>query len=1134
MTARRLIALLSVLFLVPLIAVTTQSPSASAAGGGLFQPLPAFSPSAVNDASVRPSQFKAYRADLAGLRAQLASGRTTLTIPDPAGTATEFSVAEDSVMEPKLQAAHPDIRTYAGAAANGTTIRLDVTPFGFHAMVRRPDGVSWYVEPATANVGEDRVLSFAGAAAGTERETFVEKQVQGAAQEVAPDVDESFSTPGGVVTQRTFRLAFITDPTYAAFVAPGAATHAASDPLVLAAKVSLINRVNEAYNDDVAYKFLLVTGTDTKLNLLNAAEATGTNGPCGASACFTASQVSGCGSSTLTRNNFVLGMLIGADNFDIGHIGFGLNGGGVAGLGVVGGSSKASGCTGLPQPIGDVYAIDYVAHEMGHQMGGNHTFNGTQVNCSGGNRNGATSVEPGSGSSIQAYAGICGSDDLQPHSDPYFSFRSIDEFEATTATVRTNLSEQQVVSFTGLDAGEQMTITCATGCTPANATFTGVGAADAAAIAAAINTATGSAATVTGYDANALPVAAGFTATWAALADQQRLIVTPATGSFTASTGVRRNGGPQTNGGTTAVTTNHSPVVVAPVDKTIPTRTPFTLTGSATDADADTLTYLWEQTDAGGASGTGLVSNTKTNGPLFRVFGVSAQVSASDTLLYHSPGENLAGTDPSRTFPDLTQILAGNTNAASGTCPAPAAGGTVPVTDPALNCFSEFLPTSAWLGTGDRVLHFRLTARDEFTPDGPADDPGGVSWDNLALTVDPAAGPFLVTSRATAGSPASGPETVTWNVAGTAGAALAPNVKISLSTDGGLTYPTVLAATTPNDGSEVVTLPNINTTTARIKVEAVDNYFFDINDANFTIQPAGPNTPPTVDAGPDGAATTGSPFTSSGSFDDDHPESVTATVDYGDGGGAQPLTLDPVAKTFALNHTYATPGTKTVTVVVTDASAETDTDTATVTVTTPANTPPTVNAGPDGTATTGSPFTSSGSYNDDVPATVTATVDYGDGGGPQPLTLNTVAKTFSLSHTYATAGSKTVTVVVTDAGALTATDTATVTVSAGPSTAPSAIVASAKPKKITQGHGFKVKATVTTASGVPAGVVKVYLGTKLLGTGTLKSDGKVTIKISAKKAKKLKIGKNTLTAKYLGSATVAASQDDFVIKVKKP
>ena len=136
-----------------------------------------------------------------------AVGTTTLTIPDPAGTPTEFNVVEDSVMEPELQAAHPDIRTYAGAAANGTSIRLDVTPFGFHAMVRRPDGVAWYVEPATRNVGESRVLSFPGGAVGAPAEPFVEQQVREAAQAVAPAADESFSTPGGVVTRAPTDLA---------------------------------------------------------------------------------------------------------------------------------------------------------------------------------------------------------------------------------------------------------------------------------------------------------------------------------------------------------------------------------------------------------------------------------------------------------------------------------------------------------------------------------------------------------------------------------------------------------------------------------------------------------------------------------------------------------------------------------------------------------------------------------------------------------------------------------------------------------------------------------------------------------------------------------------------------------------
>jgi hypothetical protein len=406
-----------------------------------------------------------------------------------------------------------------------------------------------------------------------------------------------------------------------------------------------------------------------------------------------------------------------------------------------------------------------------------------------------------------------------------------------------------------------------------------------------------------------------------------------------------------------------------------------------------------------------------------------------------------------------------------------------------------------------------------------------VAWDNLALTVDPTAGPLLVTSRPTASTAFAGAaELVTWNVAGTSAASMAPNVKISLSVDGGLTYPTVLVASTPNDGSQDVILPNVTTSTARVKVEAVDNYFFDVNDANFSVAPSGGNVTPVVNAGPDGAATVGTPFTSSGTFDDDVPATVTATVDYGDGAGPQPLALDTVNKTFALSHTYATVGTKTITVKVTDASAATATDTATVTVSA-ANVAPTVNAGPDVAAVVGTPFASSGSFTDESPGTATATVDYGDGAGPQPLALT--GTTFALSHTYAAAGARTVTVKVTDGGGLSATDTATVTVSpAGTSVAPSVTKAVAQPKKIVRGKGFKAVVTVTTAAGVPAGTVQVYKGRKLLGTGTL-ANGKVTVKVSKKLAKKLKVGKNTLTAKYLGSATVAASQADFVIKVVK-
>ena len=179
--------------------------------------------------------------------------------------------------------------------------------------------------------------------------------------------------------------------------------------------------------------------------------------------------------------------------------------------------------------------------------------------------------------------------------------------------------------------------------------------------------------------------------------DQAFIAVAPAAGDVTGDTRERDQGGPAENQGfQTSTPGNHAPVAVAPAAKTIPLRTPFALTGSGADADQDSLVYLWEQNDAGTGTGTSLVSQTKTNGPLFRVFSKYANVTPAGTLVINSPGENHADGNPTRVFPDMDQILANNTNATTGTCPDAPATGSVPV--PVRECFAEWLPTADYVG----------------------------------------------------------------------------------------------------------------------------------------------------------------------------------------------------------------------------------------------------------------------------------------------------------------------------------------------------------------------------------------------------------------------------------------------------
>src|SRR3954471_10462890 len=413
-------------------------------------------------ADVQPDNYRAFTLDQSalgdkldnapavGLRARaLAKNAITLSLPAPGGGFQRFEVQESPIMEPELAARHPEIKTYSGRGVDDptATIRADNSPAGFHASVRSPHG-SWYIDPYYHLDDSVYVSYYTKDVPPDEAGTFVERD--GDAEAVAADAAALDVPTGPDVSLRTYRLALVTDPSYSNFFG-GPAN-------VTAAKVTLINRVDQIYEDETAIRLVLIADTE-KTNLNTAADATGANGPCGAAPCFTAATLASCGSGQgLGRNRILLGRLVGASNYDIGHLGLGVNGGGVANLGVVGGNAKAQGCTGLPTPVGDFYAVDYVAHEMGHQFAGNHTFNGTQLNCSGGNRNAAASVEPGSGTSVMAYAGICLTDDLQAHSDPYFSERSQQEISTYTSSNQAAINENQEVALRHFGGGNEVQV----------------------------------------------------------------------------------------------------------------------------------------------------------------------------------------------------------------------------------------------------------------------------------------------------------------------------------------------------------------------------------------------------------------------------------------------------------------------------------------------------------------------------------------------------------------------------------------------------------------------------------------------------------------------------------------------------
>ncbi|WP_294819924.1 reprolysin-like metallopeptidase [uncultured Flavobacterium sp.] len=357
--------------------------------------------------SATPIAFHTFTLNLHELQARLQdapsrnSGQVSNAIipfPTSNGKLENFRVYEASVLHPDLAVQHPGIKSYIGSGVEnpGTSVRFSITMFGVHAMILSDEGTT-YTDPYTTDLQNYIVYSKKDVKAAR---TFRCGVTDDPATHNAPP---STMADDGVF--RTYRLALACTIEYAAYHvnAAGLANASLEDKkdAVLAAMNVTMTRVNGVYERDMSLTMQIVPNNEniifiTSDNLQNNNEG-----------------------ALINQIQAVIDNGIGWSNYDIGHV-FSTGGGGVASLGSVCSQFKAEGVTGRPAPINDPFDIDYVAHEMGHQFGATHTFNNSFQRSAG------TAVEPGSGSTIMAYAGIS-APNVQNNSDDYFHAVSLNQ-----------------------------------------------------------------------------------------------------------------------------------------------------------------------------------------------------------------------------------------------------------------------------------------------------------------------------------------------------------------------------------------------------------------------------------------------------------------------------------------------------------------------------------------------------------------------------------------------------------------------------------------------------------------------------------------------------------------------------------
>lgn len=365
---------------------------------------------------VRASQYRIATVP-ADYFAGLQGGDPRLTLPLPDGKEVTFNLQAYDLLPSDLAARYPGILAFKGYDESNLveTGRFDLGPQGFHAMFSH-QGRMVFVDPLRN--GEGYAIYYqqdAHSRLEEEADKVIGSQAKALARQVLVDGNE----------RKRYVIAISAAGEYTQY-------HGGTVEAGLGAIATLLNRVNEVYQRDVAAEFQLASGNDTIIFTDTATDP------------FNNDDGDIDANVTVQQNaQTQAGTKLGA--FDIGHV-VNTGGGGLAGLGVLCTAEKSAGMTGSPNPVGDAFFIDYVAHEIGHQFGADHTFNGTTGSCGGGNREASQAWEPGSGSSIMAYAGICGEENLQANSLPYFHSKSIEQMRAHMARVASCGSSQSLTN----------------------------------------------------------------------------------------------------------------------------------------------------------------------------------------------------------------------------------------------------------------------------------------------------------------------------------------------------------------------------------------------------------------------------------------------------------------------------------------------------------------------------------------------------------------------------------------------------------------------------------------------------------------------------------------------------------------